>query len=161
MNALAGEDLRLDQLIERHQRRGAGADVIRHGRDRELDALARKLIALAIERLMVGVFVDQDHRQQARPGKAARDRMEGGGRLADLLASAAAELLSHVLGDEPLPRHHIERLGDILADLGKLAAAAAWARGRHRVNNAPARQIGGKVAPRRWAAREALHLDAR
>jgi hypothetical protein len=29
------------------------------------------------------------------------------------------------------------------------------------VNDAPARQIGGKIAPRSRAAREALHLDAR
>jgi hypothetical protein len=29
---------------------------------------------------MVSVFVDQDHCQKARAGKAARDRTEGGGR---------------------------------------------------------------------------------
>jgi hypothetical protein len=48
-----------------------------------------------------------------------------------------------------------------LADLAELAAAAARARGRRRMNDAPARQIGGKVAPRPLAPREALHLDAR
>jgi hypothetical protein len=141
MNALGGEDVRLDQLIERRQRGRASADVIRHGRDGELDALACKLIALTIERLMIGVFADQDHRQQAWPGEAARDRMEGGGRLADLLASPAAELLPHVLGDEPLPQHHIERLGDILADLRELAAAAARARGRRRQSTARCRVL--------------------
>jgi hypothetical protein len=79
MNALGSEDVRLDQLIERHQRGRAGADMIGHRRHRQLDPLACKLFALAVERLMVGVFVDQDHRQQARPGKAACDCMEGGG----------------------------------------------------------------------------------
>ena len=44
-----------------------------------VDPLALILFALAVERLMVGVFVDQDHRQQARPGKAAGDRMKGAG----------------------------------------------------------------------------------
>ena len=161
MNALGSEDVRLDQLIERHQRGRAGADMIGHRRHRQLDPLACKLLALAVERLMIGVFANQHHRQQARPGEAACDRVERRRRLRDLLARPAAELLPYMLGHEPLPRHHIERLGDILADLGKLAAAAARARGRRRVNNAPARQIGGKVAPRRLAPREALHLDAR
>jgi hypothetical protein len=41
MNALGGEDVRLDQLVERPQRGRAGADMIRHDRDRQLDALAR------------------------------------------------------------------------------------------------------------------------
>src|SRR6266566_5389539 len=87
--------------------------------------------------------------------------MEGRRRLRDRLAGPAAELLPHMLGHEPLPRDDVERLGDVLADLGELAAAAAGARGRRGVNNPPARQIGGKVAPRRRAPREALYLDAR
>ena len=134
--------------------------MIRHGRERERDPLALVLLALAIERLMVGVFLHQDHRQQARPGKAPRDRMERRGRLRDLLAGPAAELLAHMLGHEPLPRHHVERLGDVLADLGELAAAAAGARRRGRVNDAPPRQVIGKVPARRWAPREALNPDA-
>jgi hypothetical protein len=40
-------------------------------------------VPLAIERLMIGVFFNQDHRQQARPGKSARDHMEGRRRLRD------------------------------------------------------------------------------
>jgi hypothetical protein len=96
-------------------------------------------LALPIERLMVGVFLDQHHRQQARAGKAPGDRMEGGGRLRDRLAGPAAELFPNMLGHEPLPWNHVERLGDILADLGELAAAAARARGRRGVNNLPAR----------------------
>ena len=58
----------------------------------------------------------------------------------DRLARAAAELLPHMLGHQPLPRHHAERLGDILADLRQLRATAAGARRRRRVNDAPARQ---------------------
>jgi hypothetical protein len=65
----------------------------------------------------------------------------------------------HMLGDEPLPRDDIERLGDILADPGELAAAAARACGRSRVDNAPARQMLRKVAARRLAPTEPLHLD--
>src|SRR5208282_2162240 len=95
-------------------------------------------------------------RQEARPGEAPGDGMERRRRLRDLLAGAAAELLPHMLGHEPLPRHHIERLGDILADLRQFRAAAAWACGRRRVNNAAPRQMGGKVPPCPLAPREAL-----
>src|SRR5262249_39398198 len=37
-----------------------------------------------------------------------------------LLAMPAAELLPHMLGHEPLPRHDVERLGDVFADLRQL-----------------------------------------
>ena len=161
MDALGGEDMRLDQFVQRHQRGGTGADVIRHGRDRELDPLAGILLALSVERLMVGVLLDQHHRQQAWPGKPTGDRVERRGRLRDRLTRPAAELLPYMLGHEPLPRHHIERLGDVLADLGELGAAAARARGRRRVDDAPARQMIGKVPPRRLAPREAANLNAR
>src|SRR6478736_1009494 len=49
---------------------------------------------------------------------------------------------------------------EILSDLGEIAATTARARGRRRMNDAPARQIGRKAAPRRLAPVEALHLDA-
>jgi hypothetical protein len=159
VNPLAGQDMRLDQLVERRQPGSAGADMIGHGRHRELNPLARMVLALPIERLMVGVLLDQHHCQQARAGKAAGDRVEGRGRLRDRLARPAAELLPHMLGHEPLPRDDIERLSDILADLRELGAAAARTRGRRGVNDAPARQLGRKVAPCRRALRKALHLD--
>jgi hypothetical protein len=44
---------------------------------------------------------------------------------------------------------------NVLADLGQLGAATARARSRHRMNDTPTRQIGGKVAPRCRAPREA------
>ena len=53
-----------------------------------------------------------------------------------------------MLGYEPLPGDDVERLGDVLADLGELAPAAARARRRRRVNNPPARQIGRKEVAR-------------
>jgi hypothetical protein len=121
MNALGGEDMRLDQLKQRLERRRTGADMIGHRRHRQLDPLARILLALPVERLVVGVLLDQHHRQQARAGKAARDRVEWRRRLGDLLAIAAGELLPHMLGHEPLPGDDIERLGDIFPDLGELA----------------------------------------
>ena len=134
--------------------------MIGHGRHRQLDALACKLLALPVERLVIGIFVDQDHSQQARPSEAACDCVKRRRWLRDRLAGPAAELLSHMLGHEPLPRDHVERLGDVLANLAKLAAATAWTRGRRGVNDAPARQIGRKVAPCRRLPPKALHLDS-
>ena len=126
-----------------------------------LDPFARIVLALAVERLMVGILLDEDHRQQARPGKTSGDHVEGCRRLGDLLAGTATELLAHVLGHEPLPRNHVEGLGDVFADLGELAAATARTRGRCRVNDASARQMIGKIATRRFVPREALNLDVR
>jgi hypothetical protein len=76
MNACCGEHVGLDQLVQRRQHRRACAYVISHCRERNVDPLSFVFLALPIERLMIGVLLDQDHRQQARPGKAARDRME-------------------------------------------------------------------------------------
>jgi len=135
MDPLGRQHVRPDAFVERHQLCRAGADMIGHGRDRQFDPFARIQLALPVERLMIGVFLDQDHRQQARSRKAARDRMEGRRRLRDHLAGPAAELLTHVLGHELSPRDDIEGFGDILPDLREPRAAAARTRGRHRVND--------------------------
>ena len=127
-----------DQLDQRSQRRRARADPVGHGRDVEIDALAGKAFALAVERLMMAVLGIEDHRQQAGPGPPARYGMKGCRRLGDLVAAAAGELLAHGLHDFPLPRHHLQRLGHVLAELGELAAAAR-AGGRRRDHHALAR----------------------
>jgi hypothetical protein len=44
--------------------------------------------------------------------------------LGNRLAAPAAGLVADGLDHFPLPRHHLQRLGDILAQLGELAAAA-------------------------------------
>src|SRR3954452_1860340 len=84
---------------------------------------------------MLPILLEQDHRQQARAGPAARDHMKGGWRLADLLAVAAAEFLADMLDHLPLPRDHLQRLGDVLAQFAQPHTAAAqtarWARFDH------------------------------
>ena len=52
-----------DQLDQWRQACRAGADPIGHRRDVELDALAGKAVALAVERLVMAVFGVGDHRQ--------------------------------------------------------------------------------------------------
>ncbi len=66
--------------------------------------------------------------------------MERRRRLGDLLARPAGELLAHGLDHLPLARHHLQRLGDVLAELGE-PAAAARAGGRAGNHDALARQM--------------------
>lgn len=57
--------MRLDQQIERHQRSGAGADLIGQGRKAQFHALAGVAVTLAVERLMRAELLEQQHRQEA------------------------------------------------------------------------------------------------
>ena len=78
---LGGEHMRLDQLVQRRQRGGAGADLIGQRREAELDALAGVALALPVERLVLAELLEQDHRQQARrrPSRAAMTWKGAGG----------------------------------------------------------------------------------
>ena len=96
----------------------------------------------------------QDHRQEAGASPRPGNRMERRRRLGDRLAAPASELLAHRLDHLPLTRHHLQRLGDILAQLGQLAAAArAGARCGH--HDALARQMGRQRRAHRPLAGEA------
>ena len=75
---------------------------------------------------------NQDHRQQARAGKAARNGMRWRRRLGDRLAIPAGELLAHMLDDFPAARFAFQCLGHDLAKLVQ-PRAAAFATGARRV----------------------------
>lgn len=152
VDALRRKHMPPDQLIKWPKRCRHSAHVIGHGRERDLHSFAGILLALPVQRLVVGILLHQDHRQQARPGITPRDRMERCRWLGDRLASPAAELLSNVLGHEPLPGDHIQCPGNVLADLRQLGTAAAGTRRRCRVDNSPARQIVRKHPALRLAA---------
>ena len=106
---------------------------------------------------MQAVLGEQDVGEQLGPGAAARDRMRGRRRLGDRLAGAAGELLAHVLDHLPLPRHELQRLGDVLAELAQRPAAAARAGRRRRIDDALARQMLGQRPARRLAPLERWH----
>src|SRR5215216_601610 len=101
---------------------------------------------------MLPVFLEQDHRQQARAGPAARDHMKRRRRLADLLAVAAGEFLADTLDHLPLPRDHLQRLGDVLAQFAQSRAAAAQAGCWPWLNHALAWQMFRKGLARRALA---------
>ena len=106
-------------------------DVCRQAERHPLPGVA---FGLAVERLMLPVLLEQDHRQQARASPTAGDHMERCRSLTDLLAVAAGEFLADMLDDLPLPWDHLQRLGDVLAQLAQPSAAAAMAGGRSRLD---------------------------
>ena len=159
MQALGREHMGADRLDQRHQGRRRSADPVGQGRHVELDALAGIGRALAGQRQVQAVLGEQHMRQQPRPGASAGDRVRRRRRLGDLLAAPARVLLAHMLDHLPLPRHQLQRLGHVLAQLVQRTAAARAGRG-HRVDHALARQMLGQRPARRLAPRERLHRHA-
>jgi len=102
-------------------------------------------------------LLEQDHRQQARAGKAARRHPERRRRLRDLLAAPAGELLPHRLDHLPLPRHHLQRLADVLAQLREIVGPAARAAHGGGDHHALARQVLGERLARRPTALVRCH----
>ena len=90
-----------DQLIERHQRKGGGTDLIGEGRDAERHAFASEAVGLAVERLVLPILLEEQHGEEAGPGPSARNNVEGCRGLRDLLAVPARELLADRLDHLP------------------------------------------------------------
>jgi len=159
VHALGGEDMRLDALQQRPQRHAARADLIGQRRQADLDAFARIALRLAVQRLVLAVFLEQHHREQAGAEPAARRRVEGRRRLGDLLAVATAHLLADVLDELPPARDRLQRLGDDLAHLAQTRAAAACAGRRPGQHDALARHVvGDGLARGRTLAHEGRDL---
>lgn len=105
---------------------------------------------------MLPELLEQDHRQKVRSGKATRRHMEGCRRLRDLLARPARELFAHRLDDLPLARDHLQRLGDIFAQLRQFLRSAARTIFGGGDDDALARQMIGERFLRRPLALERL-----
>ncbi len=117
------------------------AYLVGQGRQAELHALAAIALALPVQRLMLAILLEQDHGQQARTRPTPRGHMERCGGLQDLLAVPAGELLAYRLDHLPAARDHLQRLGDVLAQLGKPIRAATATDLRRRNHHALARQM--------------------
>ena len=82
---------------------------------------------------MLAELLEQDHRQKVRAERSrAASTWNGAGGWRDPLAVPAGELLAHRLDDLPLARDHLQRLGDVLAQLRQAVRAAARAGCRRR-----------------------------
>ena len=93
MQPLGGKDVGFDQQVKRHQRGGAGADLVGQGGKAQIHAFPSIAIPLAVERLMRAELLEQQHRQEAGAKEPAGRDMERRRRLGDLLAIPAGELL--------------------------------------------------------------------
>lgn len=120
----SGEHVRGDPVVQRRERRGVGADLVGERREAECDAFPGIALGLAVERLMLAELLEEGRRQEVRAGPAARRWMERRRWLADPLAVPAGELLSHGLDHLPAARDHLQRLGDVLAELDDPPRAA-------------------------------------
>ena len=87
--------MRLDQLVEWHQRVGRRAHLIGKGLDAERRAFAGKALSLAVEGLVLSILLEQSHREKAgahhlRPQLGTRTFPENSpGAIASLSAVAA------------------------------------------------------------------------
>jgi len=93
MQALRGQDMGSKPLAQRRQRRASRTHGIGHGREADRHTFTRIALRLAVERLMLTKFLEQNHRQQVRPCPPPGDHMERRGCLADFLAIPASEFL--------------------------------------------------------------------
>ncbi len=125
MQPLGGEHMGLEALEYRLHHGADRAHLVGEGGQAQGHAFAGIALGLAVEGLMLAELLEDDHRQQARAGPAARDHMERRRRLADLLAVAAGEFLAHMLDHLPRSGDRLQRLGDILAELAQARASAA------------------------------------
>jgi len=114
---LGSQDVSFHQVVERAQGMDAGADLVGERRQAEIDTLTGVSIGLAVQRLMLTELLEQHHGEEVRPKKATGCRVERRRRLADLLAFTARDLFANRLDDLPLPRDHLQRLGDVLTQL--------------------------------------------
>ena len=142
-------DVSLDQPEQRLQDPRAGAHLVGQRRQAEQHAFPGVALGLPVQRDVLAVFLEQHHGEQARPGPATRDGVEGCRRLSDALAGAAGEALAHGLDHGPLARHHLQRFGDVLAHLRQARAAAARAGAGARHHDAHTRQVGREGLARR------------
>ncbi len=149
VQAPSRHDMRFDEPEQRLQHRRAGAHLIGQRRQAEGHALTGIALGLAVQRLVLAVLLEQHHGEQARAGPPARHGVEGRRHLGNVFAGAAGEALTHRLDHGPAPRHHFQRLGDVLAHLRQALPAAARADGWARYHEAHAGQVRRKGLARR------------
>ena len=145
------ENMGADQIVDRLQRGGAGPDLVGQGGKADLDALLGIPLSLSVQGLVLPELLEEQHCQQVGASPAPRCGVEGGRRLADLLAVAAGELLADGLDHLPLPGNDLQRLGDVLAHLHDAPRSATAAGGRGFDHHAlPGQMLGERLAG--WTA---------
>jgi hypothetical protein len=152
MQTPAVQHMAFDQRMDRGKRHTGMTNQIGKRRQAEVNAFSCNALGLAVQWLVLAIFVKGDHGDQAGPGPSTWDRMEGCWWLADLLAGSAGELLADRLDHLPLARDHFKRLSDVLTHLHDPVGTSTGTVGRRLNHDTFARQVVGKgFAP--WLAR--------
>ena len=97
MQALGGEDVGGNEVVQRLKDMSAGAYLVGQRRQRQLDPLTGIALRLPVQRLVLSELVEQDHRQEVGAEEPSRGRVERCRRLADPFAVPAGELLAYRL----------------------------------------------------------------
>ncbi len=130
MEPLGRHHVGLHQPQDRRERRADRSHGVGHGRQRDWHTFQGVTLRLTVQRLVLTELLEHDHRQKARPRPSPCDGVEGRGRLTDLLAIAARELLAHRLDHLPPTGLRLERPRHVLAELAQPLSATACARRR-------------------------------
>ena len=110
--------MRLEPLDQRRQSDGAVTDLVGQRRQAELDAFAGVALGLTVERLMLAVLLEQDHRQKARTGEP-RPAAAAAGRRAGMDDALARQMLGEGLARGSLAGEGSDRCGPGDSDLGE------------------------------------------
>jgi hypothetical protein len=154
MQALGRHNIGFQEASEGIERRADRPYGVRHGRQSDQHAFQSVALSLTVQRLMLTKLLEHDHGQQAGTRPSPGDGMERRGRLADLLAVPAGELLPDGLDNLPLARLRLQRPGHVLAELAQTGAAATFASRRRIDHHAFARKVVGECIALRTFARE-------
>ncbi len=158
MKPLGRHHMRLHQTKDRIERRADRSHGVRHGRQRDRHAFQGVAFGLTVQRLVLAELFEHDHRQKARARPSSWDNVERRGRLRDLFAIAAGELLAHRLDNLPLTGLRLQRPRHVLPELAQAMAAAALARRRRRDHHAFARKMVGERIALGTFARKSAHV---
>lgn len=110
---LGGQHMGIVQQGDRPERGADGTDLIGERREAQGDPFRLQSVALAIERLMQSVFLEDEICEKVRTEHAPGRHVEGRRCLADLLALAARDLLAHGTDDLVAGGHLLKRFRDV------------------------------------------------
>ena len=79
MDPGSGEHMGAQRFVERVEDHRAGTDLVGQRRQAELDTLAGITLALAVDRLMLAILLEQHHRQQVGPAQPLGMTWNGAG----------------------------------------------------------------------------------
>ena len=112
-----------DCVRERRKQGGGFAHPIRQRRAIQIEPVALEDLTLAVERQMIGIFVDQHMGQQAGSGSATLDRAAWQRGLREAIAARAGHSWAHDAVHDEASGHIFQLLGHIFAQPAQFAAA--------------------------------------